>query len=122
VSQPAEVEPVVPAAHFVEEIEIPPVEEDTGGTLIIPTGVISSPLSVEQTEIHTPVEEISDVGTTLILGPETESPPVSEEAPFLVTRKSLRPTWRKLSCFLLWKTTRMLLCLKQKSAMKFLLT
>jgi hypothetical protein len=82
VSQPAEVEPVVPAAHFVEEIEIPPVEEDTGGTLIIPTGITSSPLSVEQTEVHKPVEEISDVGTTLVLAPETESPLESEEVHF----------------------------------------
>jgi hypothetical protein len=82
VSQPAEVEPVVPAARFVEEIEIPPVEEDTGGTIIIPTGITSFPAGVEQTEIHTPVEEISDVGTTLILAPGSESPVVSEEALF----------------------------------------
>lgn len=77
--QPAELEPVVPAAHFVEEIQIPPVEEDTGGTIIIPTGITSVPLSVEQTEIHTPVEEISDVGTTLILAPGTETPSALED-------------------------------------------
>jgi hypothetical protein len=81
VSQLAEVEQAIPAAHFVEEIEIPPVEEDTGGTIIIPTGIPSFPSSVEQTEIHTPVEEISDVGTTMILAPGSESPAVSEEAP-----------------------------------------
>lgn len=78
-SQPAEVEPAVPAAHFVEEIQIPPVEEDTGGTIIIPTGITSVPWSVEQTEIHTPVEEISDVGTTLILAPGTETPSELED-------------------------------------------
>lgn len=79
-SQPAEVEPAVPAAHFVEEIQIPPVEEDTGGTIIIPTGITSAPWSVEQTEIHAPVEEISDVGTTLILAPGAETPSELEEA------------------------------------------
>lgn len=81
VSQPA-AEPAVPAAHFVEEIEIPPVEEDTGGTIILPSGLTTPPLSVEQTEIHVPVEiESADVGATMVLPPGSEMSPVSKEAP-----------------------------------------
>ena len=80
-SAPATVEAAVPPAHFVEEVEVPPVEEDTGGTIILPPGLAQFPEGVDQTEVHAPLadEEISDVGTTMIIPSETETPPTVEQ-------------------------------------------
>lgn len=81
VSQPATVVPVVPAAHFVEEIEMPPTEEDTGGTIILPSGLGDFPLAGDQTNIHEAVDtESGDVGTTMVVSSGIELPPIPAEA------------------------------------------
>lgn len=76
----AEPEPSPAPAQFVEEIVFPPPDE--GGTLVIPAGAINFSPEVEETGVHTALDEASDADSTVVLptGVDFVSDTVEREA------------------------------------------
>lgn len=71
VSAPFEPQPEVKVAQFVEEVEVAPIADDMGGTVVMPSLSAKAALDEETNDETAPiVDELADTGMTVVLGSE----------------------------------------------------